>query len=188
MARTPARRRRSATGLTPYLFVAFVVLVCVVGFSAYNWWNPPSATALVGKAWVIDGDTVILSGTHIRLEGIDAPETGQTCLDAAEKSWNCGQAATRELRRYIRGRELTCEPRSKDRYHRVLAVCSLPDGSQINPWMVRQGWALSSGFVKTYASEETEAENAKRGLWAGSFEPPWEWRRQHPRLEDPRAD
>jgi endonuclease YncB( thermonuclease family) len=174
--------------MIPYLYIAAVVLVCMAGFYAHNRWSPPSATAIVGKPWVIDGDTVSLSNTHIRLEGIDAPERDQTCLNAAGNSWGCGQAATRELRRYISGRELTCEPRTTDRYRRVLAVCSLPDGSEINVWMVRQGWALSSGFVKKYASEEAEAEAARRGLWAGSFVPPWEWRQQHPRREDARED
>lgn len=172
----------------PYLFIAALALVWMAGVRAYEWWNPPPVTTIAGKPWVIDGDTISLSSSHIRLEGIDAPEADQTCLDAAGKSWACGQAATRELRRHIRGRELTCDARAADRYHRVLAVCSLPDGSQVNAWMVRQGWALSSGFVKTYGSEQAEAEAAKRGLWAGSFTPPRAWREQHPKRADAHAD
>jgi endonuclease YncB( thermonuclease family) len=46
--------------------------------------------------------------------------------------------------------------------------------------MVRQGWALASGFFKTYGSEEAEAELAKRGIWAGSFMPPSQWRKLQP--------
>jgi len=57
-----------------------------------------------------------------------------------------------------------------------LSLPVFPDGSDVNAWMVRQGWALASGFVKVYESEQAEAEAAKRGLWDGSFVPPWRWR------------
>jgi endonuclease YncB( thermonuclease family) len=60
----------------------------------------------------------------------------------------------------------------------VLATCALPDGSDINAWMVRQGWALAY-YSEAYRTEEDEAHAARRGVWAGSFIPPWEWRRQH---------
>ena len=37
---------------------------------------PAHAEAITGKVRVIDGDTIEVVGTHIRLEGIDAPERG----------------------------------------------------------------------------------------------------------------
>jgi endonuclease YncB( thermonuclease family) len=43
--------------------------------------------------------------------------------------------------------------------------------------MVRQGWAMSYGMA--YQSQQVEAETARRGIWAGKFMPPSEWRRQH---------
>jgi endonuclease YncB( thermonuclease family) len=133
---------------------------------------------IVGKAWVIDGDTIDIAGSRIRLQGIDAPETDQTCTDADKKTWRCGRAATRELVGLIAGRPLRCETSGFDRYRRVLAVCALPDGSDVNAWMVRQGWALAY-YSAVYRSEEAEAHAAKRGIWAGSFMPPWEWRHRH---------
>ena len=57
---------------------------------------------------------------------------------------------------------------------------SAPDGSDVNAWMVRQGWALAFGDGWTYRSEQREAEAARRGIWAGTFLPPSEWRRRHP--------
>jgi endonuclease YncB( thermonuclease family) len=161
--------------------ICIVFVVCALSFYGYKNWNAPPPTAIIGKAWAIDGDTVVISGTHIRLEGIDAPEKDQTCTDTSGKLWPCGQAAARALQGFIRGNDLTCDSRAKDRYQRVLAVCKLPDGSDVNAWLVRQGWALATGFVKIYESEQDEAEAAKRGIWAGTFTAPWKWRQEHPR-------
>jgi hypothetical protein len=52
-------------------------------------------------------------------------------------------------------------------------LCKLPNGTDVNAWLVRQGWALATGFVKIYQSEQDEPE-AKRGT-------PWKWQREHPR-------
>jgi endonuclease YncB( thermonuclease family) len=133
---------------------------------------------IFGQAWVVDGDTIDVSGYRVRLQGIDAPESNQTCTDAGHRAWPCGRAATRELIELIAGRPLKCESSGLDRYRRVLAVCALPDGADVNAWMVRQGWALAY-FSGLYRSEEAEAHAAKRGIWAGSFMAPWEWRHRH---------
>jgi endonuclease YncB( thermonuclease family) len=174
------RAARNRTGLSEKdVLVAMIVLACLFGVYFLLRWNAPPETVITGQAWVIDGDTISISGTHIRLEGIDAPERDQTCLDAAGKAWPCGQTAARQLRDQVRRRELSCTPRAKDQHQRVLAVCSLPDGADLNAWMVRQGWAMASGFVKIYEDEQIEAEAQKRGIWAGRFDPPWKWRQQH---------
>ena len=65
-----------------------------------------------------------------------------------------------------------------DRYRRILAVCSL-SGSDVNAWMVRQGWALAYGYAGTYHAQQDEAQAARRGIWAGAFVPPAEWRKRH---------
>jgi endonuclease YncB( thermonuclease family) len=178
-------RRNAARGSVSHAdaqwLIYMILIIGGLGYYGYKQWNAPPPTAIIGKAWVIDGDTVVISDIHIRLEGIDAPEADQTCTDADGKSWPCGQTATRELRGLIGGRELTCDKRAEDRYGRTLSVCKLPDGSDVNAWLVQQGWALATGFVKTYESEQDEAEAAKRGIWAGTFTPPWKWRQEHPR-------
>jgi endonuclease YncB( thermonuclease family) len=133
---------------------------------------------IVGKARVIDGDTIDIAGSRIRLQGIDAPEADQTCTDAGNRAWPCGRAATRVLIELIAGRPLKCESSGFDRYRRVLAVCALPDGSDVNAWMVQQGWALAY-YSDVYRPQEAEAQAAKRGIWAGRFMPPWEWRHRH---------
>src|SRR5262245_1181714 len=81
------------------------------------------ADTLAGMAHVIDGDTIIVNGTRVRLEGIDAPEAGQTCKRRWVGSWACGSAATAALTRLLEGKVTSCEPRGLDKYSRTLAVC-----------------------------------------------------------------
>jgi endonuclease YncB( thermonuclease family) len=135
---------------------------------------------IAGRVRVIDGDTIDIAGARIRLLGIDAPETDQSCTDAANRTWRCGRVAARVLIDHLGGRPLKCESSGLDRYRRVLAVCVLPDGSDVNAWMVQQGWALAY-YSDAYRPQEDEAHAAKRGIWAGTFMPPWEWRHRHPR-------
>jgi endonuclease YncB( thermonuclease family) len=56
----------------------------------------------------------------------------------------------------------------------------MPDGSDLNAWVIRQGWAVASGDAGHYRSEQHAAEAARRGIWSGTFLLPREWRRQHP--------
>jgi endonuclease YncB( thermonuclease family) len=171
---------RRARGAHLQLLLAIFLLVGLLAFYGYRHWSMPPRAPYVGTAWVADGDSIEVSGARIRLQGIDAPELDQTCLDTGGRSWPCGREAAHELRAHIRGRELTCKPVGADKYRRVLAHCALFDGSDINAWMVRQGWAVVSGHTGTYESEQDEARAAGRGIWAGRFEWPWDWRRRHP--------
>jgi len=182
MARRVRRRKVGSGGVAPSdarLLIGIIVVIGLLAFYAYQHWNREPEAPIVGKAWVIDGDTVVISDTHIRLEGIDAPEVDQTCTDSAGKPWPCGKVAGNELRAHIRGQELTCQRRALDRYQRILAVCTLPDGSDVNAWLVRQGWAVAYGFARLYEDEEGEAKSAKRGIWTGPFVPPSQWRESH---------
>jgi hypothetical protein len=145
--------------------ICIIFVVCALGFYGYKYWNAPPPTVHHGKAWVIDGDTVVISGTHIRLEGIDAPEKDQTCMDANGKPWACGQTATRELRGLIGGRDLTCDKRAEDRYQRALAVCKLPDGSDVNPgWCDRVGlWPPASSRCMSSSRTRPKLRSAASG-------------------------
>ena len=175
-----SRRRTRALAVRRgrVLLLALFVLVAALGAYAFRY-RP--AMPLVGTVWVADGDTLEVAGVRIRLEGIDAPELDQTCTDPKGQSWPCGRTAQRELRAHIGGRALKCEPNGSDRFRRVLAVCLLPDGLNVNAWMVRQGWAVATGYAGTYRAEQDEAKAAKRGIWAGTFEAPRAWRQSNPR-------
>jgi endonuclease YncB( thermonuclease family) len=164
-------------------FLLTAALVFLAGFYAVSRPRPERAPLehqppIVGQAWVVDGDSIRLAGRSIRLDGIDAPEWDQTCLDQNGRSWRCGRAASRALRERTRGQTVSCRPRAIDRYGRTIATCALADGSDLNAWMVRQGLAIASGFSGTYASDEADAKAAKRGIWDGTFISPANWRRQ----------
>jgi hypothetical protein len=60
---------------------------------------------VVGTAKIIDGDTIVIAGEHVRLQGIDAPETDQTCT-AYGQQWSCGRSAADWLKEYLRGRQI----------------------------------------------------------------------------------
>lgn len=143
---------------------------------------------IVGYANVADGDTLTISGTRIRLIDIDAPELDQSCTDAQGREWPCGRQSTNQLRERVRGHEITCTPQSRDQYGRSLSVCRLPDKTDLNAWMVQQGWAVTSGFANVYGSEQADARSSRRGLWSGTFTPPREWRHQNPRSDDRRKN
>jgi len=130
---------------------------------------------LSGTARVIDGDTLDLQGTRIRLLGIDAPESGQACRDAQGAPYPCGERARAALAEMIAGRPVSCTIEREDRYRRGLAVCTAA-GIDLNAEMVRRGAAVAY-IDRRYLAYEQEARAARRGIWAGAFERPEDWRR-----------
>lgn len=153
--------------------------------------TPPSTGAvtatITGEARVIDGDTLDINGTRIRLEGIDAPETAQLCSRRWLGQWRCGAEATTFMVGLTRGKPVSCTPQGRDKYGRTLATCYV-EGRDINAEMVRQGYAWA--FVKysnRYVREEAEARAVKAGIWQGPATPAWYWRQQQWTAAEPAA-
>ena len=139
-----------------------------------------TAQPLVGVPSVIDGDTIEIHGTRIRLYGIDAPESAQMCFDGFGKKYRCGQRSSLALADFLDAhRPTSCIEVGRDQFRRIVAVCTA-DGVDIAEWLVRRGHALdwprySYGY---YALAQAKARAAKSGIWIGSFEQPWAWRKR----------
>jgi endonuclease YncB( thermonuclease family) len=150
-----------------------------IAFLAWIICSLAQAADLSGVPRVVDGDTLAIGATKVRLEGIDAPETDQICLNANGMHWTCGIDARDELAAHIGGRAISCSPKGRDAYKRTLAICSLA-GEDLNAWMVRQGWALAYvQYSSAYRKFEDDARANQRGLWRGAFIAPWDWRRRN---------
>ena len=125
----------------------------------------------------MDGDTLQIDGTRIRLHGIDAPESGQSCTVRGAQV-PCGRLATMALADKIGGRPVTCEPKARDRYDRIVAVCRSGD-ENLNAWMAANGWAMAyRQYSWDYLPEELSARWHAVGIWEGDFVAPWVWRHQ----------
>ena len=122
------QRRRHAWGQ-----VALVLIVVAVALGVWTLWHGsgrptpsgrsgssrtqpgrPTAT-LSGQAAAVDGDTLDIRGTRVRLFGIDAPEHDQTCRRAG-KVYPCGQEAVMALRGLLGRQSVSCQKRDTDRY------------------------------------------------------------------------
>lgn len=146
-----------------------VALVAVRGIDG-------AAVTLEGHFAVIDGDSLVQGGERLRLEGIDAPERGQTCRRDG-RDYDCGRRALDALRGLMPAAGAVCDGWRRDAYDRLLVRCT--DGDvDINAKMVETGWAVAYG---DYASQERAARAAGRGMWAGDFEQPRVWRQSHGR-------
>lgn len=153
------------------------ILSCLFAFPT----NAKDFALIVGRASVIDGDTLEIHGERIRIWGVDAPESRQTCEDDHGSVYRCGQKSAFALADWVdQSQPVRCEPRYKDRYKRFVAICYTSTGDDIAEWLVRNGYAIdwpkySNGF---YAVPQNEARQAKIGMWQGSFIEPWKFRKK----------
>lgn len=139
-----------------------------------------AAEAIAGPARVVDGDTIVVAEVRVRIFGIDAPESRQSCTAGDGHDYFCGRVAASALAEKIAGRPVTCRPRTTDRYGRTVAVCFDAGDEDLGAWMVRAGVAIAYRKYSTaYVDDEDTARRARRGLWAGEFVEPSKWRAAH---------
>jgi endonuclease YncB( thermonuclease family) len=141
-------------------------------------WTPAiAADDLTGQASIIDGDTLEIHGTRIRLWGMDAPESSQLCRGEDSLQYRCGAKAANDLDAFIAHRPISCIPISLDQYGRTVATCSV-DGVDLGEWLVRNGLGLDwPQYSKgKFDAVQRDAEHAGRGIWAGSYVEPWLYR------------
>jgi endonuclease YncB( thermonuclease family) len=133
------------------------------------------------EATIKDGDTLQLAGVTYRLDGIDAPEFDQICIDDHAEPWTCGVEARDQLVNLIGKRGVRCEDLGPDKTYSKwhIGVCSV-DGetASLNQLMVRQGFALNSGDAgkSGFGADEASAKDGVKGLWKGCFVAPRDFR------------
>ncbi|WP_416066431.1 thermonuclease family protein [Rhizobium sp. ZK1] len=163
MARLLVLTRDGATAL------AFLALVALIAAKL----NDRPDIRHRGAFHAADGDSLVLDGERMRLDGIDAPELSQTC-ERAGQDWACGRQAQHTLQQLVSDNSTQCGGNERDRYNRLLVTCQNNAGN-INARMVASGMAVSYG---SYRQEEGQARAQKLGLWAGRFDMPRDVRDQ----------
>ncbi len=134
--------------------------------------------SITSEVSVTDGDSIRMAGIRMRLHGIDAPERHQQCRTHEGRLYTCGESAATHLRKLVDGKQVRCHWEKADRYERKLVTCRADD-VLLNERMVADGWALAYRQYSTaYLKAEEQAKKQKAGLWAGSFQKPWEWRQR----------
>lgn len=127
------------------------------------------------SARIVDGDTLEIAGTMVRINGIDAPEAGQKC-GSDRGQWPCGKEAVSAMAALVENKPITCDEHSRDRYGRSIATCYV-DSMDIGRQLVQSGYAWAYvRFSDVYVTEEQEAREAKLGIWQGPALPAWEFR------------
>jgi endonuclease YncB( thermonuclease family) len=116
-------------------------------------------STLRGRAYIIDGDTIAIKRTKIRLAGIDAPEIDQPY----------GQKSKWEMVRICKGQEITVVMHGETSYDRQVGTCYLPDGRDIGAELVKQGLALDLACFSGGKYRGLEPDGARRKLRYGQF-------------------
>ena len=153
-----------------FRFLICATLFCINGL-AY-------AAEFTGKVIaVLDGDTLlVMRGGYpvkVRLAEVDAPEKAQPYGAASQKS----------LAEMVMGKQIQVSSRAVDDYGRMVATVSI-DELNVNYEQVRRGMAWE--YSRFHSNRELvalqrEAQQARRGLWAGAGAvEPAQWRKQHP--------
>lgn len=117
--------------------------------------NPPAEAAIVGRCWVVDGDTIDIGGTRIRLAGIDAPEMDHPY----------GKEAKFALIRLCQGEQVRAVFSGDLSHDRTVATCYLPDGRDLSAEMVKAGLAIDWPKFSKGRYRHLEPDGVRRRLW-----------------------
>ncbi|MGY9048776.1 hypothetical protein P775_00370 [Puniceibacterium antarcticum] len=115
----------------------------------------PAQEVLTGQAYVVDGDTITIQKTQIRLFGVDAPEMNHPY----------GKKAKWALVSLCKGQPIRAEITEKDQYGRTVAKCYLPDGRDLSAEMVKLGLAIDWAKFSGGAYRALETSDARKKMW-----------------------
>ena len=146
---------------------------------------PAGAEPIAGPVRVIDADTIDVGEVRVRLHGIDAAETDQSC-ELGGAVWPCGAWAAGRVRDLFEGREAACERLDTDRYGRAVARCAVEGveaiaaakegpGVPVDMGAEIVGRGLAVAYLRysdDYAGVEAAARARGAGVFAGAMEEP----------------
>lgn len=139
--------------------------------------NPEDYPSVSGHGVALSGSTLRIGKLKLRLLGIEAPVINQTCADKYGHSYNCGQKAKIWLQDWMEDKTVTCNVISKVINNGATGVC-FAEGYDIAAVVTNAGWAVAyPKNTDIYVPYEEQANINRRGLWAGKFYKPWDWRK-----------
>lgn len=164
----PSTNRAQPTikGLLSSIAATAVISITLLSLGATQ--DPAFASCglLIGRARVIDGDTLIVASTRVRLYALDAPELKQTCA-IHDRIIPCGIESRDALRTLVdRVGEISCSPLSGragvDPFGRTVAICHA-GAVDVGDYLVRHGHAFAyTKFGNMYVNSENEARANRR--------------------------
>ncbi|MCY4007795.1 MAG: thermonuclease family protein [Rhodobacteraceae bacterium] len=173
--------RRTSLPLS-LLSVIGLLLVISIGSAGAQSLSPGLSSdpvgTISGPARDIDGDTLEIRGERIRMFGIDAPESTQTCTYRG-RIIACGTEAAAALALAVDQRTVTCRGVARDVYGRRVAICAIGFGDQqmdLGAWMVAWGAAVAADADR-YTAIEEQARETQQGIWQTEFQMPEDYRR-----------
>lgn len=116
---------------------------------------PRAGQVLKGRCHVIDGDTIVIEKTHVRPAGVDAPELDHPYSRKAKFA----------LATFCKGQVVTARISGDVTYERVVAHCTLADGTDLSAALVKQGLALAWARFSGGAYRHLEPDDARKTLW-----------------------
>lgn len=154
---------------------AALLLAAILGFGG------PAASArdetIAGEPVAIDGDTLRFGGLRVTINGIDAPEWGQSCLGRDGRRYDCGLAARDFLDALLLGRDVRCVLRVRSPLNTAIGDCATDEGDLAEA-MAGAGWGIPVGRGGArLAPLAIAAQDQQRGVYAGQYQTPAAWRR-----------
>jgi endonuclease YncB( thermonuclease family) len=129
------------------------VVVTVIAFMLLGKMVRAEGSQIEGTVTVVDGDTLIVGYTHVRLKGVDAAELGTPL----------GEKALQAMVDLAQAKSAVCELTGEKTYEREVGYCSLVDGTDLNKEIIRGGWALACArYSDRYVGVEQPSQLARQ--------------------------
>ncbi len=148
--------------------------------------NPFDYPYVKGYARVVTASTLYINGLNIKMYGVDAPDISQTCANHFGQGYYCGREARSWLQNWVENKEVTCHILGKVENGWATGACFVDNNKyDVGAVVVNSGWAVAyTQNTDMYVEYEKQAKANRRGLWAGTFYKPWDWRKIQNRKVD----